>query len=101
MLGIHDDGSLSACASVEEALDKSDPDAAAKGFAGESVSHGLTADVSPDESAAFDPHDGDTAVRNAAAETAASNSVEEENPFQAMLASIVSFFRSLFVPEEA
>ena len=100
VLVIDDDGNLSACASVEEALDKSDPDAAAKGFAGESIVPEFADGFTFDEDVA-DESQQESNVAGGQAGNAQAGAEKPANPFQTVLDSIVAFFRSLFVPEDA
>ncbi|MBE6464355.1 MAG: hypothetical protein E7003_03405 [Eggerthellaceae bacterium] len=94
VLTIDDDGNLTACASVEEALNVSDPDAAIKGQAGESIVSGQEERDELYEDSEAGLFEGNKANgQDVANETA--------NVFQATLDSIVAFFRSLFAPETA
>ena len=100
VFAIDDDGNLTACASVEEALNMSDSDAAAKGQAGESVSADRAEAVSSEAGAVPESHTPDRAAGTQAAEAQAANDAAN-SVFQTVLDSIASFFRSLFVPEDA
>ncbi|MDO5118088.1 MAG: N-acetylmuramoyl-L-alanine amidase, partial [Eggerthellaceae bacterium] len=94
VLAIDDDGNLTACASVEEALSLSDPDAAIKGQAGESI-------VSDQEESDELYEDSEAGLFEGNEESSQDVANETANVFQATLDSIVAFFRSLFVPEVA